>query len=68
MLPNVYFGEVVFKPNHATKLLPVNLISCKMFIQLFLFSTAYFLPLQRCVQSQKEIFFYKIVNFLSLNI
>lgn len=31
-----------FITNHSTDLLPVNQINCKMLLQLFLFSTAYF--------------------------
>lgn len=56
MLPNVYFGEVVFKPNHATKLLPVNLISCKMFIQLFLLVLLTFYPYRDVFKVKRRYF------------
>ena len=35
-------SKIPFLPNHVTDLLPVYLISCKMFLQVFLFSITYF--------------------------
>jgi len=42
---HVYLSATLplFIPSHVTDLLPVNLIGCNMFVQLFLFSTTYFI-------------------------
>lgn len=58
--------------NHATDLLPFHLISCKMFLQLFLFSNYFpaFFLLLLLLQFQFKItlFFLKMLHFLRLNI
>lgn len=79
---NIVFSNALFIPHHAANQLPIDVISCKLFIQLLLFSTFYFsnllLPLAPvlrdcleccCSQIQNELlFFMKYYHVLSFNI